>query len=55
MVAAHHASGNGGQYSLFIPDLGVVIAIFAGNYADANGFYGLREMIPKYILPALSP
>jgi CubicO group peptidase (beta-lactamase class C family) len=52
-VVAHHASGNGGQYSMFIPELDLVVAIFAGNYADAGGFYGLRDLLPKYILPAV--
>jgi CubicO group peptidase (beta-lactamase class C family) len=53
IVVAHHASGNGGQYSMYIPELGVVIAVYGGNYADPNGFYALRELVPKYILPAL--
>ena len=53
VVTAHHASGNGGQYSMFIPALDLVIATYAGNYADPGGFYTLREMVPKYILPAL--
>jgi CubicO group peptidase (beta-lactamase class C family) len=53
IVVAHHASGNGGQFSMFIPALDLVIATYAGNYADAGGFYALRELIPKYILPAL--
>jgi CubicO group peptidase (beta-lactamase class C family) len=52
-VAAHHASGNGGQFSMFIPELNLVIATYGGNYADVGGFYALRELIPKYILPAL--
>ena len=52
-VVAHHASGNGGQYSMFIPALDLVVATYAGNYADAGGFYALRELVPKYILPAL--
>ena len=53
IVVAHHASGNGGQYSLYIPDLSLVIATFSGNYNDPGGFYALRELIPKQILPAL--
>ena len=53
IVVAHHASGNGGQYSMFIPELDLVIATYAGNYADAGGFYALRELVPKFILPAL--
>lgn len=52
-VVAHHASGNGGQFSMFIPALDLVIATYGGNYADAGGFYALRELIPRYILPAL--
>ncbi len=52
-VVAHHASGNGGQFSMFIPELDLVIATYAGNYADPGGFYALRELVPKYILPAL--
>jgi hypothetical protein len=55
VVRAHHASGNGGQYSMFIPELGLVIATFSGNYADPGGFFALRELVPKYILPALLP
>lgn len=54
VVRAHHASGNGGQFSLFIPELGLVIATYSGNYADAGGFFALRELIPKHILPAVS-
>jgi CubicO group peptidase (beta-lactamase class C family) len=50
---AHHASGNGGQYSLFIPDLGLTVVTYGGNYNDPGGFYTLRELIPKYILPAV--
>jgi CubicO group peptidase (beta-lactamase class C family) len=53
VVLAHHASGNGGQFSIFIPDLGLVIATFGGNYNDAGGFFTLRELIPRHILPAV--
>jgi CubicO group peptidase (beta-lactamase class C family) len=52
-VTAHHMSGNGGQYSLFIPDLGLAIATYGGNYNDPSGFYALRELIPRQILPAI--
>jgi CubicO group peptidase (beta-lactamase class C family) len=52
-ILAHHASGNGGQYSIFIPDLGLVIATFGGNYNDPGGFFTLRELIPRHILPAV--
>lgn len=52
-IQAHHASGNGGQYSVYIPDLNLVIGVFGGNYADRGGFYALRELIPNWILPAV--
>jgi hypothetical protein len=29
------------------------IATFGGNYNDPGGFYTLRELIPKHILPAI--
>ena len=51
---AHHASGNGGQFAIFFPELALVVATLGGNYADVGGFFTLRELIPKHILPALS-
>ena len=52
-IQAHHASGNGGQYSVYIPELDLVIAVMGGNYADRGGFYAMRELIPTWILPAI--
>ena len=52
-VLAHHMSGNGGQYSIFIPDLGLTVLTYSGNYNDPGGFYALRELIPKQLLPAV--
>ena len=49
----YHASGNGGQYAMFIPDLGLVIAAFGGNYNDRGGFVSITELIPQQILPAI--
>ena len=53
VVRAYHASGNGGQYSMFIPDLGLAIAAFGGNYNDRGGFVSITELIPQQILPAI--
>jgi CubicO group peptidase (beta-lactamase class C family) len=53
VIRAYHASGNGGQYSVFIPDLGLVIAAFGGNYSDRGGFVSIAELIPQQILPAI--
>ena len=52
-LRAYHASGNGGQFSIYFPELGLVIATLGGNYADSGGFFTLRELIPRYILPAV--
>ena len=53
VIRAYHASGNGGQYSMFIPDLGLAIAAFGGNYNDRGGFVSITELIPQQILPAI--
>jgi hypothetical protein len=53
VIRAYHASGNGGQYSMLIPDLGLTIVTWGGNYNDPGGFVSLRELIPKQILPAI--
>ena len=53
VIRAYHASGNGGQYSMFIPDLDLVVATFGGNYADIGGLFAIRELIPRRILPAI--
>ena len=52
-IQAHEASGNGGQFSVYIPDLDLVVGVFGGNYADRGGFYAIRELIPNWILPAI--
>jgi CubicO group peptidase (beta-lactamase class C family) len=52
-ILAHYASGNGGQVAVFIPELGLVIAAWGGNYNDPGGFVSVRELIPQHILPAI--
>ena len=52
-IQGHMASGNGGQFSVYIPDLDLVVGVFGGNYADRGGFYAIRELIPNRILPAI--
>lgn len=49
----HMATGNGGNLSIFIPDLDLVVAATGGNYSDRANFVMLTEIIPKYILPAI--
>ena len=53
IIRAYHASGNGGQFSLFLPDLDLVVAVFGGNYADRGGLVSITDLIPKWILPAV--
>ena len=49
-VSAFFAGGNGGQVVMGIPELDLVIAFFAGNYADPVLYTYQREWVPKYIL-----
>jgi CubicO group peptidase (beta-lactamase class C family) len=53
VIRAYHASGNGGQYAMFIPELDLVISAWGGNYADRGGFVSITELIPQHILPAI--
>ena len=53
VIRAYHASGNGGQYAMFIPELDLVISAWGGNYADRGGFVSITELIPQQILPAI--
>ncbi len=52
-IRAYFAGGNGGQVSMGIPDLDLVIAFTGGNYNDAVLFTGQRVYVPRYILPAV--
>lgn len=55
-VRAYYASGNGGQEVLVVPELDMVIAFYAGNYADHRVVVKMihEEFVPKFILPALN-
>jgi len=52
-VRAFFAGGNGGQGVIVIPDLDLVIATYAGNYADRAGLRIQQDFVPNYILPAV--
>lgn len=52
-VRAFFAGGNGGQLVMGIPDLGLVVAIYAGNYSDPVLYKIQEELVPQYILPAV--
>ena len=52
-VRAYFAGGNGGQISMAIPDLDLVIAFTGGNYSDAATFGAQRTFVPEYLLPAV--
>ena len=53
-VRAYFASGNGGQFSFGIDELGLAVVFQGGSYNDWDaGYAALREYLPKDILPAV--
>ena len=53
-VKVFHASGNGGQLIVCIPEYEMVIQISGGNYSNFDVWYrSLTELIPQKILPAV--
>jgi CubicO group peptidase (beta-lactamase class C family) len=52
-VRAYFAGGNGGQVSMGIPELGLAVVFFGGNYADPATFVPQRQYVPQYVLPAV--
>jgi len=53
-IRAFFAGGNGGQTVMGIPELDLVVAIYAGNYADSPTRQISQGYVPKYILPAVA-
>lgn len=51
-VHAFYAIGAGGQIVTVIPELGLVVATFAGNYSS-RGTAETSHLVPRYILPAV--
>jgi CubicO group peptidase (beta-lactamase class C family) len=51
-ISVHYASGNGGQFTMFFPELALVVSAWGGNYAD-RGAITMRDLIPNQILPAI--
>ena len=52
-VHAFFAAGNGGQIVMGIPELGLVIAFYGGNYSDAVLYRAQNVLIPEYVLKAV--
>jgi CubicO group peptidase (beta-lactamase class C family) len=52
-VRAYFAGGNGGQGIMVVPELDLVIGIFAGNYGDRVGLHVQEDLTPDFILPAV--
>ena len=53
-VKAYYMVGNGSQFSMYIPELDLVIGHYAGNYNDGSNTM-LAQLIPQVILPAVRP
>jgi len=52
-VRAFAALGNGGQNVFVVPDLDLVVAVYASNYGDRVLFQIQDELVPNQILPAV--
>ena len=52
-VRAFAALGNGGQNVFVVPDLDLVVAVYASNYGDRVLFEIQNDLVPKQILPAV--
>jgi CubicO group peptidase (beta-lactamase class C family) len=52
-VEAVYAGGNGGQYSMAIPELDLALVFFGGNYNQRATHEVKREQLPKFILKAV--
>ncbi len=52
-IRAFFAGGNGGQVSMGIPDLDLVIVFTGGNYSDPVMYTSQRVFVPQFILPAV--
>jgi CubicO group peptidase (beta-lactamase class C family) len=53
-VRAVFAAGNGGQISMAIPDLDLVIEFTGGSYSEPALFIPQRVLVPQDILPAVN-
>jgi CubicO group peptidase (beta-lactamase class C family) len=50
-LRAFFAGGNGGQLVMGIPDLGLVVAIYAANYSDPVLYKIQEELVPSTFCP----
>jgi len=52
-LRAYFAGGNGGQGIMFVPELDLAIAVFAGNYGDHMGLHIQQDYVPNFVLPTV--
>ena len=52
---AYAAEGNGGQFVIVVPELGLVVGITAGSYGEFPVWYPLQDLVSQYIIPAALP
>jgi CubicO group peptidase (beta-lactamase class C family) len=52
-VHAYFAGGNGGQGTIVIPELDLVVATYGSNYSSRLGLEIQQGLTPRFILPAV--
>ncbi|MEM7310871.1 MAG: serine hydrolase [Planctomycetota bacterium] len=53
IVEGFYAAGNGGQVVMAVPELGLTVLFYAGNYSDSVTYRIQEELVPEYVLRAV--
>jgi CubicO group peptidase (beta-lactamase class C family) len=52
-IAVHSATGNGGQRVIVVPELDLVVAVFAGFYEDPANGWTPDAIVREYVFPSV--